>query len=120
MPVKLSANDPTAGTLAVAAYIHMDGERSRRGRAHETSGDSDHVAGMVSKLMVRLLLVRLAWACCKPRTQVAEGRARKKLAPSVAVTAVVGLIGFFTSRLRFRDARAPRLEASSRRPALWS
>ena len=44
---------------------------------------------MVSNLMVRLLLVRLAWACCKPRTQVAEGRARKKLAPSVAVTAVV-------------------------------
>ena len=44
--------------------------------------------------MVRLLLVRLAWACCKPRTQVAEGRARKKLAQSVAVTAVVGLIGF--------------------------
>ena len=55
--------------------------------------DSDHVAGMVSNLMVRLLLVRLAWACCKPRTQVAEGR-RKKLAQSVAVTAVVGLIGF--------------------------
>ena len=39
--------------------------------------DSDHVAGMVSNSMVRLLLVRLAWACCKPRTQVAEGRARK-------------------------------------------
>ena len=26
MPVKLSANDPTAGTLAVAAHIDMDGE----------------------------------------------------------------------------------------------
>jgi|tagenome__1003787_1003787.scaffolds.fasta_scaffold20988645_2 hypothetical protein len=44
--------------------------------------------------MVRLLLVRLALACCKPRTQVAVGRARKMLAQRVAITAVVGLIGF--------------------------
>ena len=45
--------------------------------------------------MVRLLLVRLALACCKPRTQLAEGRAHHKtLAQSVAITAVVGLIGF--------------------------
>ena len=45
--------------------------------------------------MVRLLLVRLALACCKPRIQVADHRARHKmLAQSVAITAVVGLIGF--------------------------
>ena len=56
---------------------------------------SNHAAGMVSNLMVRLLLVRLALACCKPRILVAEARAPIRcLARSVAITAVVGLIGF--------------------------
>ena len=65
---------------------------------HDLVGPSrvtNHAAGMVSNLMVRLLLVRLALACCKPRIQVADHRARHKmLAQSVAITAVVGLIGF--------------------------